>query len=55
MMEKLYCPFCGGTDIHADLVEWDAVSTEDETNRGKLAEHQCETCGADFWTGILGV
>jgi hypothetical protein len=48
-----HCPFCGGTNVVLNMVEWDARSTDrcDLENTAKLTEHQCRDCdGRSFWT-----
>jgi hypothetical protein len=44
------CPYCGGS-IRGPLVDWEASSQEDETNRTILTEYQCEEseCSISFW------
>lgn len=52
-MGELYCPFCRGATVHTDLELWDSTARttpEDPANSALLAEHQCDVCGASFWT-----
>ncbi len=47
----VHCPFCGGTNILRDMVEWPAHSSDDPGNTAKLSENQCQSCeGRSFWT-----
>lgn len=48
--EPKMCPFCGCTELHTFVEEWSAESDDDPSNTANLNEHQCERCGAAFWT-----
>ena len=46
------CPFCGGTELMLNMVEWEARSLEptDKGNTCTLQEHQCQNCAKSFWS-----
>lgn len=52
-VEPKFCPFCGKTNLHTDLVPdgWPSYSSQDHENTAVLHEHQCADCdGKSFWT-----
>lgn len=46
-----FCPYCGGSNVHTFICEWEAASHDDMDNLCDLDEHQCIDCDyKSFWT-----